>query len=98
MTTSDTRKRERLNNLTIHDTIIKNNIKSMNELLPLASPKKVNGKADFACFILDKGIKKVNELIQTSWAMQKANDMTKHREQSSYGVSLMPLMYCLLAV
>ena len=86
--TSTQSKRERLDNLTIHETIIKNNIHCTNELLALANTQKLNGKTNLTAFILDKGIKKVSELIDTSWALTKASDVmlrsTKYRFKLAY--------------
>ena len=86
--TSTQSKRERLDNLTIHETIIKNNIHCTNELLALANTQKLNGKTNLTAFILDKGIKKVSELIDTSWALTKASDVmlrsTKSRFKLAY--------------
>lgn len=66
-------KKSRLDNLTVNEAILKNNIKSTTELLALADMQKKNGKKDLASFILNKGLKKVGELIETTWTMENAS-------------------------
>lgn len=80
-------KRERLDNLTIHETILKNNIHCTNELLALANTQKLNGKTDLTAFILNKGLKKVSELIDTSWALSRANDVVLRSTKSRFKIA-----------
>ena len=60
----------------------------MNELLASANTQKVNEKADLASFILDKGLKKVNELMETTWAMHKANDVILRSKKSRIPIAI----------
>ena len=72
-----TGKKQKLDNLTLNEAILKNNIKTTTQLLALADVQKKNGKTDLAVFIFDKGLKKVGELIQTTWAMENASAKLK---------------------
>ena len=67
------RKKAKLDNLIINEAILQNHIKNTTQLLALANVQKNNGKTDLATFILDKGVKKVGELIDTTWAMENAS-------------------------
>ena len=43
--------------------------------MALASTKKQNGQTDLAEFILNKGIKKTSDLLETTWEMNNAIDL-----------------------
>ena len=75
-------KKAKLDNLIINEAILRNNIRSTTQLLALADVQKKNGKTDLASFIFDKGMKKVGELIETTWAMENASSKL-HRESLS---------------
>ena len=57
----------------ISNIIIKGNIKSRTQLLALAPAQREEGKTDLASFVLNNTVKKVNELIQTTWEMKGAS-------------------------
>lgn len=65
-------KKPKLTNLIVSDAILQNKIKTSTELLALANIQKKSGKTDLASFILNKGIKKIQELIDTTWDMENA--------------------------
>ena len=55
------------------DVILKNLIKTKTHLYALAQKQKDEGKTDLAEFIiLNKGPKKITELIQNTWDMENA--------------------------
>ena len=76
------RKRCKLTNLMISDTILQNNIKNLRELHALANTQKINGKTDLTSFILDRGAKKISELIDTTWDMENAASKLKREKLS----------------
>ena len=71
-TTGRKAKIRKLNNLSVSDVILKNEIKTKTHLYALAQKQKDEGKTDLAEFILNKGPKKITELIQNTWDMQNA--------------------------
>ena len=67
-------KKSKLNNFIISETTLHKHIKTPNELMALANAQEPNGKTDLAEFILEKGIKKISDLLKTILAGNKKQD------------------------
>ena len=79
-------KKSKLDNFTISETILNKNIKTPNELMALANAQKQNGKTDLAEFILDKGIKKISDLLETTWAMNNATNLMVRQQKTRFQI------------
>lgn len=62
----------RLSNLDVSEFLIKNNIRSQEELLAKAFEQKEAGKKDLAQFLLNRSEKSRLDLLSTTWKMQEA--------------------------
>ena len=74
--------KKRLTNLEVSGIIISNGIDSKLHLLALAKKKKINGDSRLYEFILNKGEKKVNELMQSVWSIEGAQETLDRRSMS----------------
>ena len=54
------------------EIIVSKGIKSRTDLLALAHEQKTEGKSDLAEFIVNRGNKVVDEIINTAWEMETA--------------------------
>lgn len=68
------RKRARLTSFDVAEAIIYHNIKSRTELLAYAKKQKEYGKTNIAEFVLNKGQKKVDEILSTAWEMERSQE------------------------
>ena len=62
--------KKRLTNLDVSSIITSNGIDSKLHLLALAKKKQTDGDSRLYEFVLNRGEKRVNELIQSVWAME----------------------------
>ena len=76
------KQKKRLNNLDVAELILKQNVKSRTYLLALARAYKVQGETRLYEFVLNRGDKKVNELIQSVWEMESAREMIDRAAKS----------------
>jgi len=74
--------KKRLTNLEVASMITSNGIDSKLHLLALAKKRKTDGDSRLYEFVLNRGEKKVNELIQSVWAMEKAQQTLDRRSMS----------------
>ncbi len=65
-------KRQRLKSFDVAEIIVSKGIKSRTDLLALAHEQKTEGKSDLAEFIVNRGNKVVDEIINTAWEMETA--------------------------
>ena len=72
----------RLSNLDVSGMIISNGIDSKLHLLALAKKNKTDGDSRLYEFVLNKGEKKVSELIQSVWSMEVAQQTLERRSMS----------------
>ena len=79
-------KKSKLDNFTIHETTLNKNIKTPNELMALANEQKQNGKTDLAEFILDKGIKKISDLLETTRAFNNATNLMARQQKTRFPI------------
>ena len=75
-------KPKRLSNCDVSDFLVKNNIRDENQLMNVALRRSESGEKDLQKFILDRGPKRLSDLISTTWRMQNAPE-TCQREQKS---------------
>ena len=71
-----------LNNLEVSEFITENNVKGYTKLLALAEAQKMEGEKDLANFILCRTTKAVEELIETTWRMKKAQTNIDRKKMS----------------
>jgi len=62
----------RLSNTEVSDFILKNNLKSKNELMSAAQNRAESGERDLQSFILNKNPKAIADLIATTWQLHNA--------------------------
>eukprot|EP00794_Sanderia_malayensis_P008313 gene8313-biopygen6729 len=77
-----TQKSTRLGNLKVSDMIISNGIDSKLHFLALAKKKKTDGDSRLYEFVLNKGEKRISELVQSVWAMETAQQTLERRSIS----------------
>ena len=73
---------KRLTNADVSDIIVKHKITNRTELLVLAKKQKELGKLNLSNYILNKGIKKALEVIDTTWEMDNAEKKLKRGAMS----------------
>ena len=67
-----TPKTKRLENIDISEFLVANNIKTEKELMAKAQEQFVEGNKDLKIFIIGKSPKALQDLITTTWKMEKA--------------------------
>eukprot|EP00794_Sanderia_malayensis_P002410 gene2410-biopygen1298 len=77
-----TQKSSRLGNLEVSDMILSNGIDSKLHFLALAKKKKTDGDSRLYEFVLNKGEKRISELVQSVWAMETAQQTLERRSMS----------------
>ena len=65
-------KKKRISSYEISEIIVVKNIKTRTELLALVRERKLEGKTDFAEFIMNRGSEVVAEVLETAWEMEGA--------------------------
>ena len=78
--------KKRLTNLDVSSIITSNGIDSKLHLLALAKKKQTDGDSRLYEFVLNRGEKRVNELIQSVWAMETAQQTLERRSMSRIDV------------
>lgn len=73
---------KRLKSFDVSEIIRSKNIRTRNDLLALAHEQKMEGKTDLAEFVVNRGSKVVNDVIETTWEMEKAKDAQKRLQMS----------------
>eukprot|EP00794_Sanderia_malayensis_P000776 gene776-biopygen55 len=86
-----TQKSSRLGNLEVSDMIISNGIDSKLHFLALAKKKKTDGDSRLYEFVLNKGEKRISELVQSVWAMETAQQTLERRSMSR--IDLLKMAY-----
>ena len=74
--------KKRLDNLDVAELILKQGVKSRTHLLALARAYKIQGETRLYEFVLNRGDKKVNELIQSVWDIESAKEMIDRAAKS----------------
>ena len=74
--------KKRLSNLEVSNIIVSHSIDSKLHLLALAKKRKTNGDSRLYEFVLNRGEKRVNELIQSVWSMERAQQTLDRRSMS----------------
>lgn len=77
-----TSKPRRLTHVEVSDFLIKHNIMRDTEMFAIAKERKDEGQMDLANFVLSKSSKVLNELIDKTWKMQKANENLQREKKS----------------
>lgn len=67
-------KKKRISSYEISEIIVVKNIKTRTELLALVRERKLEGKTDFAEFIMNRGSEVVAEVLETAWEMEGAQE------------------------
>jgi len=70
--TSTTSKAKKITNLDISEFLVAKNINTVDELLAKAHQQSAEGKKDLKKFVLGKSPKALQDLISTTWRMEKA--------------------------
>ena len=65
-------KPKRLSNTDIAEFLIKNNLKTENELMVVAKKRHDDGERDIYSFIMNKSPKALSDLVNTTWKLQNA--------------------------
>ena len=85
MPTKKAKKRKRLSAFEFSQIIVEKGLKNRTDALAFAFMQKNEGKTDLAEFIINRGVKTVNEAIATAWEMEGATSkqlrMAKSRLQ-----------------
>ena len=66
------KKRKRLTAFEVSEIIVSKHLNTRTELLAFANSQRTEGKTDLAEFLVNRGTRVVNELIETTWEMQTA--------------------------
>ena len=75
------KKQKKLTNCDVAEIILAKNIHTRMELLALSQEQKTKGNNHYAVFLLNRGAKNVNELIDTAWEMKGAKQETERSKQ-----------------
>jgi len=74
MESSSSKTRERrLSNLDVGELIIEKNFKDPDQLRALAEEQRKNGKKDLANFLMNRSVKRVDEIFESTWKMNGAS-------------------------
>lgn len=76
------KKKRRMSRYKLTQIIINKGIKNRLDLLGLAHSHKAEGKTDIAEFIINCRAKAVNEVIDTAWELNCANEKLTHSKKS----------------
>ncbi len=76
------KRKQRLTNIMVADILVKKNIKSRTELLAVAHTQAKEGSTSLKEFVLNHGVKRVEELITTTWEMHDAKDELTRSQKS----------------
>ena len=68
------KKCQRLTNIEVGDFVVKHKIRSRVKLLAVAKRQKNEGKLDLANFVFNRNKKQLNDLIDTAWEMENAEE------------------------
>ena len=77
-----TRPRQSVTNLDVSEFIVKNDIKSLQQLLAVAQERKDDGLFDIAQFVVKKSKKSLNYLLYVIWVMRGAAEEIKRSKLS----------------
>ena len=80
------RKKKGISSYEISEIIVVKNIKTRTELLALVREKKLEGKTDFAEFIMNRGSEVVAEVLETAWEMEGAQETLERQNKSRIGL------------
>ena len=76
------KKQKKLTNFDVAEIILAKNIHTRTELLALSQEQKTKGNNHLAVFVLNRGAKNINELIDTAWEMKGAKQETERNKKS----------------
>ena len=76
------KKQKKLTNFDVTEIILAKNIHTRTELLALSQEQKTKGNNHLAVFVLNRGAKNINELIDTAWEMKGAKQETERNKKS----------------
>ena len=76
------KKQKKLTNVDVAEIIVSKKIHTRTELLQLAHAQKTEGNYHLTEFVLNRGVKKVNELIETTWEMHGAKEKMVRRNKT----------------
>ena len=79
---SEKRKKKRMSSFELSEIVVAKRIKTRTELLALAREQKLEGKADIAEFIINRGSKVVAEILESAWEMEDAQKTLERQRKS----------------
>ena len=72
----------RLSNLDVAEFVVANNITKSNELFAAAKERRNEGNKDLANFLMNRSGKKLEELLENAWKMEKAQEDIVRQKKS----------------
>lgn len=76
------KKRKRLSAFEVSEIIISKRLKTRMEVMAFANSQRTEGKTDLAEFLVNRGTRIVNDLIETTWEMYNAQTRMERSEKS----------------
>ena len=70
----EVKKAQKLSTVQVAEIILKNNIHTMLEVLAYANTRTVAGDLSIYQFVLDRGQKKVSDVLKSVWDMESAKE------------------------
>ena len=82
----EVKKAQKVNTVHFADIILKNNIQTMLEVLAYANIRTVAGDLSTYQFVLDRGQKKVSEVVKSLWDMESAKEKLERSSHTRLGL------------
>jgi len=79
-------KRKRLSKQNVAEFLIKNNIKTDDELLLAANKRKAAGEPDLHNFVINSNSKALSELVSLTWRMENAPKVVERQKKERFDV------------